>query len=631
MSTPQLLGGRYEVGALIGRGGMAEVHLGHDNRLSRQVAIKMLRSDLARDPAFIVRFRREARSAAGLNHASIVAVYDSGDEHITQAGGAELAVPYIVMEFVEGRTLRQALNDTSPLEPIEAARITEQVLDALAYSHRMGIVHRDIKPANVMLTASGDVKVMDFGIARAIADTNATMTQTQAVIGTAQYLSPEQAQGQTVDARSDLYSTGCMLFELLTGRTPFTGDSPVSIAYQHVGEAPPRPSSYHGDIPPELDAVVLHALVKDREARYQTAAAFEADLQAVRTGEPISAEARGTGLLGAAGAAGAAAAGATAVAMSTAGATEYIPQSVPAEPTEVLTRAGTRARQESNTASLPAIGRDPDDEPSSGRGWAWALLSLLAVGIVVLGVLWFQNGFGGSNNNVAGQQVTVPSVIDKQQDIAETEVRAQGLVPKIVMVANEKDPGIVVDQSPDGGAMADEKSEVTLNVSSGPNSVEIPDLRDQTEDEARAALKDLDSSLVVSTKTVNESDITKGSVVSTSPRSGESVEEGGAVVLNLSSGKVTVPNVTGKDQASAVRTLTELGFKYDSEYRDSTEADEGTVLGQSVREELANYGSTITLTVARKPEPSPSPTSTPTDTPSQTTTTTTTPPPAGGG
>ena len=216
--VPKLLGGRYEVGELLGRGGMAEVHRGYDTRLGRQVAIKMLRSELARDNTFLVRFRREAQSAAGLNHASIVAVYDHGEDILTETGGAQVKVPYIVMEFVDGKTLRQVITERGTVGATEALRITEGVLDALGYSHRNGIVHRDIKPANVMIAPDGSIKVMDFGIARAMADANATMTQTSAVIGTAQYLSPEQAQGQSVDERSDLYSTGCMLFELLTGR-----------------------------------------------------------------------------------------------------------------------------------------------------------------------------------------------------------------------------------------------------------------------------------------------------------------------------------------------------------------------------------------------------------------------------
>ena len=248
MSTavPQQLGGRYEIGELLGRGGMAEVHIGRDSRLGRTVAVKMLRPDLARDPSFQARFRREAHSAASLNHPAVVAVYDTGEDQF--AGNP---VPYIVMEYVEGSTLRDLLASGSRLVPERALEIVDGVLAALAYSHQQGIVHRDIKPANVMLTAAGEVKVMDFGIARSLDDMSATMTQTSAVIGTAQYLSPEQARGEQVDARSDLYSTGCLLYELLTGRPPFVGDSPVSVAYQHVREEPVPPSQVDPDVSPQ--------------------------------------------------------------------------------------------------------------------------------------------------------------------------------------------------------------------------------------------------------------------------------------------------------------------------------------------------------------------------------------------
>jgi serine/threonine protein kinase len=243
MTQPRLLGGRYELDGVVGRGGMAEVYRARDLRLDRIVAVKTLREDLARDQTFQARFRREAQSAASLNHPSIVAVYDTGED---EAGHAP--VPYIVMEYVDGRTLRDLLREDRRLLPERAMEITDGVLRALEYSHRNGIVHRDIKPGNVMLTREGNVKVMDFGIARAVSDSQATMTQTAQVIGTAQYLSPEQARGERVDARSDLYSTGCLLYELLTGRPPFTGDSPVAIAYQHVREnpIPPRCSRTSG-------------------------------------------------------------------------------------------------------------------------------------------------------------------------------------------------------------------------------------------------------------------------------------------------------------------------------------------------------------------------------------------------
>ncbi|MCU1536010.1 MAG: serine/threonine protein kinase with sensor(s), partial [Humibacillus sp.] len=357
MSTPpRILGGRYEVGGLIGRGGMADVHLGRDTRLGRQVAIKILRSDLARDASFLARFRREAQSAAGLNHPSIVAIFDSGEDESTVEGpgGTQTTLPYMVMEYVDGQTLRQQLTERTKFEPGEAIRCTEAILDALAYSHRMGIVHRDIKPANVMMTESGAIKVMDFGIARALADTAATMTQTQSVVGTAQYLSPEQAQGQTVDARSDLYSTGCLLFELLAGRPPFVGDSPVAIAYQHVGELPQPPSVWNTGVRGDLDAVTLHSLEKDRDRRYQDAVAFRADLENVRLGRSISSAALGTG----------AAIGAAA--------TQTLPSPY------AVTGATTMVQPAVTTTTTTGPPDPRDDEQRGGNGRRGALIAILA-------------------------------------------------------------------------------------------------------------------------------------------------------------------------------------------------------------------------------------------------------------
>jgi serine/threonine-protein kinase len=271
---------------------MAEVFMARDTRLGRTVAVKTLRADLSRDPTFQARFRREAQSAASLNHPAIVAIYDTGEDF--ENG---ISVPYIVMEYADGSTLRDLLHSGRRLLPERALEITAGVLQALDYSHRNGIIHRDIKPANIMLTRSGTVKVMDFGIARAMADNGMTMTQTAAVIGTAQYLSPEQAKGETVDARSDLYSTGCLMFELLTGRPPFVGDSPVAVAYQHVREEPQPPSTYDPEVSPAIDAVVLKSLAKTADQRYQSATEMRADIERVLDGRPTEAQ---TTVLGAA-------------------------------------------------------------------------------------------------------------------------------------------------------------------------------------------------------------------------------------------------------------------------------------------------------------------------------------------
>src|ERR1700712_3949936 len=287
MTLPRLVGSRYEVGELIGYGGMAEVHRGRDVRLGRDIAIKILRSDLARDPSFLNRFRREAQAAAGLNYPAIGAFYDTGED----PGPDGTAIPFIVMEFVEGRTLRDIVKSEGRLPPRRVLEIISEVCGALDFSHRNGIIHRDIKPANVMITRAGAVKVMDFGIARALADNGATVTSTAAVIGTAQYLSPEQARGESVDARSDVYSTGCLMYELLTGQPPFRGDSPVAVAYQHVRESAPPPSAIVPELPRALDSIVMKALAKNPMNRYQSSAAMRSDLQLALADRPVQAEA----------------------------------------------------------------------------------------------------------------------------------------------------------------------------------------------------------------------------------------------------------------------------------------------------------------------------------------------------
>ena len=610
--TPGLLGGRYEVAELIGRGGMAEVHLGHDTRLGRPVAIKMLRSDLARDLGFLTRFRREAQAAAGLNHPSIVAIFDSGEDVATEAGGGSTPVPYIVMEVVEGRTLREELNTRTVLPSDEAARITEGVLGALAYSHRMGIVHRDVKPANVMISADGDIKVMDFGIARAIADTAATMTQSQAVIGTAQYLSPEQAQGKNVDARSDLYSTGCLLFELLTGRPPFTGDSPVSIAYQHVREQPPAPSSLNHEVPPELDAVVLHALVKDRDGRYQSAEEFRADVAAARAGRSPSAAAAGSA------------------------ATSRLYVAGPGGPWPTSDDRG-------NTAALPAIGYDPEGEPRKRRGPAYVLLALACIAAIALVVL---AGKSLLQQKPQADLVSVPNVVGQQVDAARRVMVDRGLVPQFNNVSNAVAPqGEVTDQAPERDSRVTTGTTVQISVSSGPGQAPVPNVAGSTQDTARTTLQ-LAGFDVQAVQLVDESSQQKDKVIGTDPGAGTVVPITTKITLRVASGKVKVPALVGRDRSVATVTLSQLGLLADYTDVETPQAVDGTVLEQTPPgDTVVDVGSRVAVKVAKKPAlppvtvtvtpaPPPPPRTTtpppPTPTPPSTTTappTTTTPPP----
>nr|WP_279538977.1 Stk1 family PASTA domain-containing Ser/Thr kinase [Allobranchiibius sp. GilTou38] len=506
------MGGRYEVGELIGRGGMAEVHLGHDTRLGRTVAIKMLRSDLARDPSFLTRFRREAQSAAGLNHHAVVAVYDSGEDIAVETGGARVDVPYIVMEYVEGETLRDILDDEGKLAPDEAARITMGILSALDYSHEKGIVHRDIKPANVMLTRGGSVKVMDFGIARALADTAATMTSAQAVVGTARYLSPEQAQGETVDARSDLYSAGCVLFELLTGRTPFVGE-PVSLVYQHITDQPQPPSVYEPSVPPAMDAVTLHSLEKPRGSRYQHAGDFRADLQRARTGEPLSAAAA------------------------------------------AMEGAGRPMDGEPHAVPAPAVGHDPTAEYDGSHSpprrtliWVAAVVALLAA---ILGI-----GYLVMNSGDGTKLTSVPNVVNLTQAQAIATLKSSGFAPSVHKVTNDATIGQVVSQDPSSGD-ARAGSTVVIDVSSGPDALPIPDLSGQTVDQAKQALKDAGfTNVSVSSEQVNDTQYDQGVVVSTTPASGNSANPSSPLILNVSSGQVTVPSdLKGKSTTAAQTEL----------------------------------------------------------------------------
>jgi beta-lactam-binding protein with PASTA domain/predicted Ser/Thr protein kinase len=602
---PRVLGNRYEVGELLGRGGMAEVHSGRDTRLGRVVAIKLLRTDLARDATFQARFRREAQSAAALNHPAIVAVYDTGEEQVVESGGGVVALPYIVMEYVEGRTLRELMHDGRPLDVDTALDVTARVLSALEYSHRSGIVHRDIKPANVMVTPNGDVKVMDFGIARALADSSPAMTQTQAVIGTAQYLSPEQARGETVDARSDLYSAGCLLYELITGRPPFVADSPVAVAYQHVREEPQPPSAFNPAVPEAVDLIVLHALAKDRESRYQTAADFRADLEAALAGRPVSAYAAGgqtaatTQFLGVAGA----------------GTRTMQPATEPFGP-PAPTAVGAGMLPGSPVDEDYGYGPRRDQRPEPGnrrRGWSYALLALAV--LVVAGLVAFTlSKIGGTGETKRAQ---VPPVRNLTLAQAQAQLKNAGFTAVDASQREASDSvkaGSVISQDPQQGVLVAVTTTVKLVISTGSDSVNLPDLRGQSQNDANKAIQDL--GLQIGTVTAkDDKDLKKDRVISTDPGPG-SVPKGTRVDLVVATGTVQLADLTGKTVDEATRALSKLGLGVKLTLRDAEPGEKpDVVVEQNPGKGAVRIGTTVTLVVSRPAAPTPTPTPTPTATP----------------
>lgn len=583
--TPRQLGGRYELGELLGRGGMAEVHRGYDTRLGREVAIKLLRTDLARDPAFQARFRREAQSAAKLNHPSVVAIYDTGEDWVD---GANHPLPYIVMEYVEGHTLRELLDSGHRLLPERALEIADGVLDALDYSHRRGIVHRDIKPANVMLTRSGQTKVMDFGIARALADSAATMTQTSAVVGTAQYLSPEQARGEQVDARSDIYSSGCLLYELLTGRPPFIGDSPVSVAYQHVREEPVPPSAFNPDVPAEADAIVLKALSKDKTVRYQTAAEMRADIQRALAGGPVSAPPApaapterlvAVGALGALG--GEPGAGQTAASILGLGGSE----SAAAGDGGAGGSAGGRGRR-------------------SRRTWAYVGIGIGVVAVFLLAAFFGSRLLG----NQGGATVPVPKVVGLTEARAREVLAGEGFQVGGVNPRTDALPaGTVLEQLPLAGTRVNpQRTPVTLTVSSGPSTTTVPPLVGLTLTQAQTALAQ--AGLAVGRVDPRNSDRPEGEVLASSRREGEQVPVDSSVDLTVASGENTVPNVVGATGAAAQTTLQTAGFQVRTIQRYDTANPPGQVIDQTPPgNSTAPVGTAVTIVVATAPSATPTP------------------------
>ena len=512
----RVLSGRYRVDDLIGRGGMASVYRGYDQTLGRTVAIKVLKADLAGDAAFRTRFRLEAQAASRMAHPTIVRVFDAGEDVETGVDGHERPVPYIVMELVHGRLLKDVIAE-GPVPTDDALRYVDGILEALEYSHRAGVVHRDIKPGNVMITDSGRVKVMDFGIARAVSDSSSTVAETTAIVGTAAYFSPEQAKGESVDARADLYSTGVVLYELLTGRPPFRGDTPVAVAYQHVSEAPVPPSEIVETVPRALDAIVLRALAKDPFQRPQDAASFREALDETVDGK-----------------------GPTKRQMSALSNELY----------------GPNPRQAAETArSLRQLSTDTTmrrTQPGPPVAWIWAGVTVLAVLLVAV-LIWVMQI--QPSNDVPTSAYTVPNVVDMSYDRAVETLEGQQLTTSRVNESDEKvAAGNVVSTVPEAGTNVTAGQRITVYVSTGPDTATVPNLDGITESEARTALQNAGLS-VGSIRRQDDPALAAGTIISSSVESGAEVAKGTTVNLVVASGQVVIVDYTGYTLEAAQREL----------------------------------------------------------------------------
>ena len=559
MTIPRLLSDRYELGETLGYGGMSEVHLGRDVRLDRDVAVKVLRADLARDPQFQHRFRREAQNAAALNHPAIVAVYDTG-ETVSDYG----PLPYIVMEYVEGRTLRDIVKTEGPMDEQRAMETMADICAALDFSHRNGIIHRDVKPANVMINNAGAVKVMDFGIARALADGQG-VTQTAAVVGTAQYLSPEQARGELVDARSDVYAAGCVLYELITGEPPFTGDSPVAVAYQHVREDPIPPSRQNPDVSAALDAVVLKAMSKNPANRYQSAAEMRTDLVRVLSGQRQLAP----------------------VIMTDADRDLMLDSSPTVAIRQMRPTRVSRRHADPNAA--------PVEERRSGRGLG-ILTTVVIIAIVGLLLLLFTDVFGGGPKPVA-----LPNVVGQPVPSAEQSLNAAGFqTERHPVESNPQDLDRVVAMSPVGQAVRG--TTVRLDVGAGPAEVEVPNLLGLDRVQAQASLQQVGLVLSPDQGTqVAEDDKDIGRVLVQDPAAGGRLAKGKAVAITVGVAPETVgvPDVVGTNIDQAQRNIVVAHLTAAVQDVDST-APKGQVLRQNPGGgNTVKAGTTVTLTVSR--------------------------------
>ncbi len=542
---------RYQIVSRIGSGGMADVYCAQDLQLGRKVALKLLYRRFAEDEEFVERFRREASSAAGLQHANVVGVYDRGEWDGTY---------YIAMEYLEGRSLKQLITESGPLAPLAAIDIAEQILKAARFAHRRGVIHRDIKPHNVIIDEEGRAKVTDFGIARAGAS---DMTETGSIMGTAQYLSPEQAQGHAVSARSDLYAIGIVLYEMLAGRVPFDGESAVTIALKQVSEAPVPPSAYNAAVPAELDAVVLRALEKEPEQRFADADEFIAALEAVRAQIGQMPGGQSTAVFGA-------------VAGPITDPTALAAAGVPVE--EPLDEAGE--------------GPPPDDEEHRRRRWPWiaavlAVLAALAAVFLILGPL-------------STKQVQVPGVVGTQVAVGKAILENKGFHVQVTTVVSPEPRDKILRQDPQPSTKADEGSTVSLTASGGPGQAAVPSVDGLTQSQARKKLEAAGFKVTVSRESSDS--VPDGQVTRTAPPAGTQIDKGSTVTLFVSSGpqKVTVPSVVGQSQDSASAELANVGLKVSIVQQDSTDTP-GTVLSQDPGAgSQAARGSTVTITVARQ-------------------------------
>jgi serine/threonine protein kinase/beta-lactam-binding protein with PASTA domain len=553
---PIVLGGRYRVEEELGRGGMAKVYRGNDTVLGRPVAVKILAPQFADDPSFVDRFRREAQAAARLNHPNLVSVYDTGSDD---------GIHFIVMEYVEGKTLADYLTGGGRIMPQRAIEIAEAVSQALTAAHAQGVIHRDIKPGNIMITPSGDVKVADFGIARMIASAE-TIAQTAAVLGTAAYLSPEQAQGQPVDQRSDLYSLGCVLYEMVAGRPPFTGDSPVAVASKQVLEQPVPPSRLNPDVSPQLDAVIMRTLAKNPANRYESAEEFRRDLERARRGDPVEA-------------------------------TPLLPESAA---TQVISRPGGR-----DTMVLPT------QEPDRSRRWVWPLVLLVLLGLGL--VLFFVAKNLLSSNTPAAAQVVVPKVtglqlVDARAALEGKNLKVDDTITKVLDPS--KDPGIVVAQDPAANQTVDTGTVVHLTVVKAPGDVPIPSVQGLPADVAQTKLTDAGFHVIPAEE--SSPTVTAGNVTRTDPPEGTSAPSGSDVTMYVSTGagSVVVKDVTCLSFGQAKKILSDQGLN-PIQSSDTVPLNTACPHGNKVAAQdptgnsTVDSGSTVTLFAGSEESPSP--------------------------